>query len=270
MNVGICGVGIVGSAIYSFFSQTAVQPSITVHLYDKFKPAITNFNGLLTTDVLFICLPTPFDTTLQAYEMTDVTETLARLNDAHYTGIILLKSTVEPLYCQFMNNLYPSLFIIHNPEFLTARQATEDFHNQKHIVLGATAQSADKLPCIAEFYKTLFPRAVISQTDANSSSLMKMACNSFYAAKIQFFNEVYHLSQALSVDYDHLQHLMTTQNDWIHPMHTQVPGPDGQFSFGGTCLPKDCAALQALCCTYNVNHAMLATTLSEQQKTRQE
>jgi nucleotide sugar dehydrogenase len=270
MNVGICGVGIVGSAICSFFSQAALQPSITVHLYDKFKPAINNLNVLLATDVLFICLPTPFDTSLQAYEMTEVTETLSRLNDAHYTGIILLKSTVEPLYCQFMNNLYPSLFIMHNPEFLTARQAKEDFQNQKHIVLGGTAQSAVKLPAIAEFYKTFFPRAVISQTDANSSSLMKMACNSFYATKIQFFNEIYHLSQALSVDYGHLQDLMTTQNDWIHPMHTQVPGPDGQFSFGGACLPKDCAALKAICHTYNVNNAMLATTLSEQQKTRQE
>ena len=32
-------------------------------------------------------------------------------------------------------------------------------------------------------------------------------------------------------------------NGWINPMHTQVPGQDGQLSFGGKCFPKDIKAL---------------------------
>ena len=33
------------------------------------------------------------------------------------------------------------------------------------------------------------------------------------------------------------------KNGWINPMHTTVPGPDGQLSYGGFCFPKDTNAL---------------------------
>lgn len=36
---------------------------------------------------------------------------------------------------------------------------------------------------------------------------------------------------------------MMLKNNWINPMHTQIPGPDGQVSYGGLCFPKDTNAL---------------------------
>ena len=33
------------------------------------------------------------------------------------------------------------------------------------------------------------------------------------------------------------------KNDWINPMHTDVPGTDGKLSYGGYCFPKDTMAL---------------------------
>jgi UDP-glucose 6-dehydrogenase len=58
------------------------------------------------------------------------------------------------------------------------------------------------------------------------------------------------------------------QNGWIHPMHTQVPGSDGSFGFGGKCLPKDLEALVQW--TSNAQSSskndVLAATLTSHQK----
>ena len=72
---------------------------------------------------------------------------------------------------------------------------------------------------------------------------MKIFCNSFYASKIQLFNEYYMLCQQNGSDYNRIRDLML-KNEWINEMHTQVPGPDGKLGYGGACFPKDTNALQ--------------------------
>ena len=49
----------------------------------------------------------------------------------------------------------------------------------------------------------------------------------------------------LKTNYNNVKKLMLS-NGWINPMHTQVPGQDGQLSFGGKCFPKDIKALNEL------------------------
>ena len=36
---------------------------------------------------------------------------------------------------------------------------------------------------------------------------------------------------------------MMLKNEWINPMHTNVPGSDGSLGYGGACFPKDTNAL---------------------------
>ena len=72
---------------------------------------------------------------------------------------------------------------------------------------------------------------------------MKAFVNSFYAIKIQFFNELYLLCEKNNCSFDKIKNLML-KNGWINPMHTNVPGPDGKLSYGGACFPKDTCALQ--------------------------
>ena len=77
---------------------------------------------------------------------------------------------------------------------------------------------------------------------STESELMKLFCNSFYASKIQILNEYYMLCQKIGEDYNTVKNLML-RNNWINPMHTDVPGPDGKLSYGGECFPKDTKAL---------------------------
>jgi UDP-glucose 6-dehydrogenase len=71
---------------------------------------------------------------------------------------------------------------------------------------------------------------------------MKIFCNCFYATKIQFFTEIYLLCEKTGCDYNVVKNMMLG-NGWINPMHTNVPGNDGNISYGGYCFPKDTNAL---------------------------
>jgi UDPglucose 6-dehydrogenase len=97
---------------------------------------------------------------------------------------------------------------------------------------------------VQQFYLNFFPNAHISISTSTESESMKIFANSFYAIKVQAFNEFYLLCQANGADFQKITHMML-QNGWINPMHTTVPGPDGKLSYGGACFPKDTQALLA-------------------------
>ena len=258
-KIGICGVGFVGGAIMTYLDN--FQTTFHMVAYDKYKN-LNTFGSLLKSDLCFICLPTQYDSETKTYDMSEIGATLLLFSEQDYRGILLIKSTVLPEYCAKMNDLYPNLQIIHNPEFLSARTALEDFSNQKHIILGSTLQSQGALAKVVSFYKKLFPLAKISECTAASSALTKLACNSFYATKVQFFNELYLLCDTLSISYEEVKEMML-KNGWIHPQHTTVPGHDGQLSFGGACLPKDISALNALMETLATPHKVLEAVIKE-------
>ncbi len=263
IRIGISGYGFVGNAIFDFFND---KPEYMLFVYDKYKN-INIFNVLLNTDIIFICLPTNLEKDKNTYEMTEINSTIELLDLYNYRGIIIIKSTILPDYCQYINNLYPSLKILNNPEFLSARSASEDFKNQKHIVIGYTEQSKDSYNILVNIYKNEFPNAEISVLKSEEASLVKLGCNSFYATKIQFFTELYLLSDKLNVNYENIKNTML-KNGWINPMHTQVPGQDGKISYGGLCLPKDTVALSEFIEKNDVSNLVLKAVIKDNLKTR--
>ena len=57
-----------------------------------------------------------------------------------------------------------------------------------------------------------------------------------------FFNEMKILTESLGVDFDKIGEAVTADSR-IADSHWRVPGPDGEYGFGGTCFPKDTNAL---------------------------
>lgn len=263
MKISIIGLGFVGNAMYSSFTLKN-NKLYTIYGYDKYKDGgIGKIDDCIDSDIIFLALPTEFNSTLLEYDKTAILSVLEYLDKSNFQKCIVIKSTVDPLTTTILQGKYPNMHFIHNPEFLTARTAFEDFHNQTHIVLGKTEQcSNDMLNLLIEFYQKLYPNAFISNCTSTESESMKIFCNSFYAIKIQFFNELYLLSQKFGSNYDNIVQLML-KNNWINPMHTNVPGPDGKLSYGGLCFPKDTTALLHVMKKYGSECKVLEACIDE-------
>lgn len=266
VKVGISGLGFVGGAMFASFQQKKID-TLT---YDKSSSCNSNLKDLLETDLVFLCLPTPYDSTLNQYDKSAIQETCEYLNEKKYSGSVVIKSTVEPTTCQSLSEQYANLSIIHNPEFLTARTAKEDYHNQKHIVLGKTKSCTDNLyNRVVDFHSLHYPWAQISKCKSIESESAKLFANSFYSIKVQFFTELYLLCQSSGCDYDVAKQILI-RNNWINPMHTEVPGPDGEISYGGLCFPKDTKALLEFMKAYDTPCSLLDACITERDTMRED
>tara|TARA_X000001036_G_scaffold438597_1_gene486891 strand:- start:2636 stop:3463 length:828 start_codon:yes stop_codon:yes gene_type:complete len=263
--VSVFGLGFVGGSMLKSFQIKGVN----VKGYDKYKESDT-LEECFETDIAFLALPTLFDKETNEYDKSCIEEVCNQLTNANYKGIVVIKSTVEPGTTMWLSNKYPTLAFMHNPEFLTAATAFEDFHNQKHIVLGKPKHLEDDVYTIlTNFYAPLYPDAEFSYCSCGESESMKIFVNCFYSVKVQFFNEIYLLCQKSGFDYENVKSMMI-KNGWINPMHTTVPGPDGQLSYGGFCFPKDTNALLNHMKREGTPHKVLEATVQERNEMRQD
>ena len=258
MKVSIIGLGFVGGAMKKSFELKGVN----VFAYDKYKDYNT-FEECLDSKFMFLSLPTLFNEETCEYDKEPIYETCQKLVEYNYQGLVVIKSTVEPETTINLGKKYPTLKFVHKPEFLTAATAFEDFHNQKHIVVGKGLGVKDEdIFELTGFFSTLYTDADISICNSTESESMKSFVNCFYAVKIQFFNELYQLCQKNGTNYEIIKNLML-KNGWINPMHTTVPGTDGQLSYGGYCFPKDTNALLHYMKDNESEHGVLEATIKE-------
>jgi len=273
MLLGIIGFGVLGKAIYSVLKYRH-----NFIVYDKFLSGPQK-NGahitstplnLLKTELIFLCLPTP--TSSEGYDLAPLQEWCQFLKQEKYQGIVVVKSTTMIGDCDQLAGPVGDpdrLDLIHNPEFLSARTATEDFRNQKQIVIGKIdGGSEESLVKLAEFYARYIPNAHTVVCRAKESEAMKVFVNNFYAMKLQIFNEFYDLCAKDELDYNQVRDMMLG-NNWINPMHTEVPGHDGKLSYGGGCFPKDTEALFQYMQKRGSRRALLESCIKERNEMRE-
>jgi UDPglucose 6-dehydrogenase len=120
-----------------------------------------------------------------------------------------------------------------NPEFLREGSAVYDFLHPVRIVIGADEASVASR--LAALYQTI--DAPVIMTDCASSEMIKYASNAFLATKLSFINSIAHVCEALGADVLEVAYGMG--HDPRIGFDFLRPGP----GYGGSCLPKDTAAL---------------------------
>lgn len=237
LSIGIIGVGFVGSACESFFKN--YYPTNTFDINgDCNTESIKDL--VLKSDIIFICLPTPMNKDGSA-NLDNIFNVFNEINECSNINnkYLCLKSTVPVGTCDILSNRFKHCNIVFNPEFLTERNAKQDFNNQNRIVLGGCKNS---LGVVYDFYKNIFNKANIVQTDYKTAELVKYFTNCFLATKVSFANEIYDLSVKLDIDYDELINI-SLGDKRLGKTHFNVPGVDGLRGFSGSCFPKDLNSL---------------------------
>ena len=263
MNIGVIGQGFVGNAIYQKFKKY-----YKVFTYDlQLKLCNSDLEEILQRcKIIFVCLPTPMNKDGSCN--LDILEgALKEINDQTTIDdrIVVIKSTIIPGSTDKYNNTYKNIEIVFNPEFLTEANAIDDFENQTRILLGGSVKATTKLK---QLYSAIFRNTPkIIKTDAKSAELVKYVTNTFLSTKVSFANEMYKICKALDLDYDKIIE-MATLDPRLGDSHWGVPGPDGDFGYGGHCFPKDLDAILSLCRDLNINTNVLKATKATNNEVR--
>jgi len=242
-NIGVLGKGFVGSAVANgFSSNTGFEAKIRIFDKEPSRSTHSLKEVINNSEFVFISVPTPTDFKTGKIDISIVEDCFKdiSLSLTNQKTIFLLRSTITPGTTDYIKEKYPNLRIVFNPEFLTQRSANLDFINQSRYIFGG--DPVDTAPVI-ELYKKRFGESIrVIDTDYKSAELIKYMCNTFFAAKVGFLNEIYQICSKLELDWDSVLEGFISDGRIGHS-HVQVPGPDGKFGFGGACFPKDVNAL---------------------------
>lgn len=274
-TVGVIGGGFVGKAVARGFLEHAKE--VKVYDVDPARATHGHLETWLS-DFVFICVPTPAgpDGKPNCSIVTDAISAFEKLLPAwdatKLKPAVVIRSTVRPGFTAYMQrrlvtaarrNSQIPVGVVHSPEFLTARCAHTDFATPARNIIGrvplrdftevtkadspgdggyngqeaesASAQAAERL---RKLYIHRFPGVPVQVMTSTESELTKIALNSFFAIKVDFFNTLKTICDAANANFDAVLGGMLSDGRVAHA-HTKAPGPDGLPGFGGTCLPKD-------------------------------
>ena len=241
--IGIVGNGFVGNAVHQNFKD-----KVPCKVYDVDKTRSLNTLGeVIDQDFIFVCLPTPMKSSGEC-DLSILDKFFEDLPD-YIIGTFILKSTVP---IGTTKKYYEKHNVIHNPEFLTARNAIQDFANNERNIVGG---DMDLCVDFVRMFEKYFPHIPNIITSSDESEAIKYFSNTFLAYKVAYFNKIYDLCKVVGMDYEVIREGLVADSR-IGKSHTQVPGIDNDRGFGGTCFPKDLNSLIVQMESHNLNADM--------------
>jgi UDPglucose 6-dehydrogenase len=193
-----------------------------------------DYADLADRDVVFVCVPTPSGPDGSA-DLSAVDAAVDRLASVLPSGAVLaLKSTVPVGSTRRIAQRLRSNGIraVSNPEFLRESHAVYDFRHPDRVLIGADEDDAAAM--VSDVYGA---GAATLRMSPESAELAKYASNAFLAVKISYANSLARLCAKVGADIDDVTRCMGA--DVRIGQHFLRPGP----GWGGSCLPKDTAAL---------------------------
>ncbi|MFB6092319.1 MAG: UDP-glucose 6-dehydrogenase AglM [Haloquadratum sp.] len=304
MQVSIVGSGYVGTTIAACFAEVGhdvvnvdideevvaalndgrapihepgLDDLVATHAGDRLR-ATTDYAAVCDTDVTFLALPTPSEA--DGHIDLSVMEAGARslgaaLADADGHHVVVTKSTVVPTTTEDViapileeesgKTLGADLDVGMNPEFLREGSAVEDFLSPDKVVLGAEREPA--AAALGDVFDPLVARAgdpPVVETGIAEAEMIKYANNGFLAAKVSLANDLANICKEYGIDSE--QVLSAIGLD--HRIGSAFL--DAGVGWGGSCFPKDVAAIIAAARDVGYEPAMLeaAVEVNDRQPVR--
>jgi len=221
------------------------------------------YEGVAESDLTIICVGTPplpdgnADLAVVTSAAESIGSSLRRRSARH---VVVVKSTVPPGTTERLvapavmrsSGLGPEdVGFVMNPEFLREGVAIEDFMKPDRIVIGASDPMAGDL--VESVYERL--NAPVVRTGLAAAEMIKYASNALLATKISFSNEVGNICKKIGVDvYEVMRGVGMDHRISPHFL-------DAGAGFGGSCFPKDVAALAHLAEELGEDPALLRSVM---------
>ena len=188
---------------------------------------------------------------------------------------MLIREGLEEATTDTEDHEAPFFLVVSNPEFLREGSAIYDSLFPDRIVVGSESKEAlDTLralykPIVEQSFPTeLDPRPKVAvpfvTTDPVSAEMIKYAANAYLATKVSFINEISNLCELVGADVGEVAYGI---------------GLDGRvgarflsagIGWGGSCFPKDIAALRAVAREYEHDTPLLDATVTVNERQRKQ
>ena len=211
-------------------------------------------------DFVVLALPTSFNPEVAGFDTSALDDVIAKVADIDKSKPIIIKSTIPVGYTQKIIEKFGLSECYYSPEFLREGRATYDNLNPSRIVIGSTSTHAK------EFVKILDDASHQRNTkkvftDNTTAEVIKLAANSYLAARVSYFNELDTLAMIAGLNAVQL----------IDGVCADPRIGDGynnpSFGYGGYCLPKDVKQFQRSFLDFKI-HAPLIQSIDASNQQR--
>ena len=257
-SINIIGYGYVGGAVGYLCEKNNITYNIcdTQQKTGSFEYFTSNIEKLVKysesenhINYYFIAVPTPSNDD-GSCNTSIIRNILTKLNNSvTETTRVIIKSTLVPGTCKQFHEEFKNIDIILSPEFLREATYKDDMYDAEFVLVGLPPNMDMKdYSDILSLFRLLYVHNKdidIYMKSYEECELFKYTLNVHLAVKIWYFNEIYEISEKLGVDYDKLK-TMFNLDKRIGEYGTRVPGHDGKFGYGLSCLPKETRGMMKL------------------------
>ncbi len=232
-------------------SEPGLDELVSTHSGDQLR-ATTDYEAVAESDVTFLAIGTPSyaDGRIDLGGITSAAEalgeSLAEL-DTEGRQLVVVKSTITPPGIEAVRSALDAglgdvdseVELATNPEFLREGSAVSDFQHPDKLVFGTDSEWAT-----ARLQKLYAPLVAdsdvpIVETDPGTAMMVKYANNAFLATKISLVNDLGNVCKEFGLDAYEVMDAVGL-DDRISERFLR-----SGVGWGGSCFPKDVAALIA-------------------------
>jgi UDPglucose 6-dehydrogenase len=215
-------------------------------------------------EFVFLCVPTPRGSDGDA-DLSAVEAVVHEVAPLLRPGTVVVNKSTMPvgsttLVARQLANAgaVTELGVASNPEFLREGTAARDFLHPYRVVIGADDPAVAVR--VSELYRDV--QAPVLVTNPASAEMIKYASNAFLAMKVSYVNAIANLCEAVTADVREVTLGMGYDPrigfEFLHP------GP----GWGGSCFPKDTAALLHTAARVGDSFPLLASVISTNEEQR--
>ncbi len=232
---------------------------------DRMRFTIEASDVFSAARIVFVCVGTPPTYSGDA-DLSAVWHVLDEIPPLETPTILVMKSTVpvgtgQKVRTELDLRGLERVGYVSNPEFLAEGTAIENFQRPDRVVIGSFME--EQGDAIAALYEPIIDAPVV-RTDVPSAEMIKYASNAFLATKISFINEIANVCEETGADVTVVAKGMGLDN------RIGTSFLRAGIGYGGSCFPKDIAALKQLAGNSGYHFQLLTAVIevNELQKRR--